>query len=66
MSDRLRVDPITCRAHGLCAELLPELVELDEWGYPIVDRTAEVPRRLRSRARAAARQCPTLALHVDR
>jgi ferredoxin len=37
----LRVDPIACHAHGLCADLLPELVDLDEWGYPVLtDGTA--------------------------
>jgi len=61
----MRVDPIACRAHGLCAEMAPELIELDEWGYPILVGTAEVPRQLRMRAKAAARQCPTLALHLD-
>jgi ferredoxin len=28
----LRVNPIECDAHGLCAELFPERVALDEWG----------------------------------
>ena len=37
MAERLRVNPIQCTGHGMCAELLPELVTLDEWGYPIVD-----------------------------
>ena len=37
MADTLRVNPIDCTGHGVCAELLPELVTLDEWGYPIVD-----------------------------
>ena len=36
MSDVLRVNPIACDGHGLCAEIVPELIELDEWGYPIV------------------------------
>ena len=36
---RLRVDPVACDAYGYCAELLPERVTLDEWGYPIVDGT---------------------------
>ena len=31
----VRVDPIACDGHGLCADLLPERIELDEWGYPI-------------------------------
>jgi ferredoxin len=62
---RLTVDPIMCHAHGLCAELLPELVRLDEWGYPIVDDPA-VPSALRAEARATAAACPTLALKLVR
>lgn len=61
---RLAVDPIACRAHGLCAELLPEVVELDEWGYPIVDR--EVTPELERAARQAVRACPSLALRLTR
>ena len=36
MSKRLRVNPILCEAHGVCAELLPDLIGLDPWGYPIL------------------------------
>jgi ferredoxin len=61
----LAVDPIRCHAHGLCAELLPELVRLDEWGYPSVDDPAVSPA-LRSEARAAVAACPTLALKLTR
>jgi ferredoxin len=61
----LRVDPIACRAHGLCAELLPELVDLDEWGYPII-REGDVPERLRADGKAAVVACPTLALTLRR
>lgn len=59
----LRVDPIACRAHGLCAELLPELVDLDEWGYPII-RDEPVPTGLLPDARDAVAACPTLALRM--
>jgi ferredoxin len=59
------VNPITCKAHGLCAELLPERVSLDEWGYPIIDGRP-VPRGLETLARRAADACPTLALRIDR
>ena len=63
MSDkRLRVDWPACDAHGLCAELLPELVALDEWGYPIVADT--VPGQLLPLAQQAVRACPTLALRL--
>ena len=61
----LRVNPITCEAHGLCAELLPELIELDDWGYPIVDGRP-IPRELLEHARRAADMCPTLALRLER
>jgi ferredoxin len=61
---RLRLNPITCAAHGLCAELLPELIRLDPWGYPILE-PGQVPRDLASQARRAAAACPTLALLTD-
>jgi ferredoxin len=57
----LRVDPIACDGHGLCAELLPEHIRLDDWGYPIVD-TGPVASELMPLARRAAAACPTLAL----
>jgi ferredoxin len=61
----LRVNPILCDAHGLCAELLPERIALDEWGYPIVD-AAPVPRSLEPHARRAVAACPLLALRLER
>jgi ferredoxin len=64
MSARLRVDPIMCEGHGLCAELLPELIRLDDWGYPIIE-VETVPPQLLGLARRAANACPTLALLLD-
>lgn len=61
---RVRVNPIDCKAHGLCAELLPEWVRLDEWGYPILDGE-RLPAELIADARRAARACPTLALLIE-
>jgi ferredoxin len=65
MSERLRVNPIACEAHGLCAELLPELIRLDDWGYPIIE-DAVVPPELERLARRAVDVCPTLALLLER
>ena len=61
---RLRVDPIACDGRGLCAEVLPELITLDDWGFPVVSGQAVPPRRLAD-ARAAVRLCPKLALRLD-
>jgi len=61
VSSQLRVNPIACEAHGLCAELFPERVSLDDWGYPVVD-PRPIPRGLKAHARRAVDACPTLAL----
>jgi ferredoxin len=60
----LRVDPIRCDAYGFCAELLPELIALDEWGYPIMPE-GPVPERLQREARSAVSLCPRLALLLE-
>ena len=59
---RLEVDRILCDGYGMCAELLPELIELDDWGYPIVHSL--VPHHLEGAARKAVDVCPVLALRV--
>jgi ferredoxin len=60
---RLRVDPVACTGHGLCAEVFPEWITLDDWGYPIVDGR-DIPEHLLEHARRAAAVCPKLALLV--
>ena len=65
MSRNLSVNPIACTAHGMCAELLPERVTLDPWGYPIVD-ARPVDGALLENARRAAAACPTFALLLER
>jgi ferredoxin len=59
----LNIDRIACDGRGICAELLPELLELDDWGYPIV-RSAEVPPELYDHARRAVVACPVLAFRL--
>ena len=49
----------------MCAELLPERITLDEWGYPIISES-EVPEELLDHARRAVAACPTLALLLQR
>jgi ferredoxin len=65
MAKKLRVNPIDCAGHGLCAELLPELIALDEWGYPIL-ADQPVPSSLEREARRAVTDCPALALSLTR
>ena len=60
---RLWVDPIACDGRGLCAEVLPELITLDDWGFPII-RDCDVPPGLMTATEEAVRLCPLLALHL--
>lgn len=63
MSERvLRVNPVSCDGRGLCAEIAPELITLDDWGFPIV---GAVPPELADVAEAAVRICPLLALRTE-
>lgn len=61
---RLAVDPIRCDGRGLCAELFPERVSLDDWGFPIVDPRPIDAALLRD-ARRAVQLCPVLALRLE-
>jgi ferredoxin len=65
MSHTLRVNPISCDAHGVCADLLPEMITLDPWGYPIV-ASAVIPPELLALARKTVAACPTLALLLEK
>jgi len=64
---RLHVDWTRCDGHGSCAELLPELLSADPWGYPVArDGSVDpvVPRPLVEHARHAVAACPLLALSL--
>ena len=64
MSEHLRVDALLCDAYGYCAELLPEVITLDEWGYPVIDPDP-LPETMLADARRAASACPMLALRLE-
>jgi ferredoxin len=59
----LAVDWAACKGHGLCAELLPDHIALDDWGYPIVS-AGPVSAAAAKRARRAVADCPALALKL--
>ncbi len=62
---RLVLDPVRCDAYGHCAELLGELIGLDQWGYPIIDQET-IPQHLLGEARKTVAACPRLALKLQR
>lgn len=61
----LRLDPIACDGHGICADLLPEHVSLDDWGFPVIDGSP-IAEELLPHARRAVTNCPVLALRLEK
>ena len=66
---RLHIDWTRCDGRGLCVELLPELLDRDQWGYPESrsghDRSdIPIPVELAQAARDAEGLCPVLALRL--
>lgn len=64
MSVTLKLDPIRCDGHGYCAEILPEIVHLDDWGFPMLSKEP-VPDALLEHAERAVKTCPVLALRLQ-
>ena len=62
---RLRVNPTLCTGYGYCAEIVPELITVDDWGYPIVDGGPIDSESVSKLARKAIATCPRLALLLD-
>ncbi len=63
MSQRLEVDWTRCDGHGLCAQLLPARIALDEWGFPLIAVSPIRPNEL-TPVRRAIGVCPSLALRL--
>lgn len=62
---RLRVNPILCTGFGYCAEIVPELISLDDWGFPIVNPRPFDEDKLLHLAERAVATCPRLALLLE-
>jgi ferredoxin len=62
---RLRVDPVKCTGYGYCAEIVPELVGVDDWGFPIVSMAPMADDNVLGLARRAVATCPRLALIIE-
>jgi ferredoxin len=64
---RLHIDWTACDGRGLCVELLPELLDRDQWGFPRARdgaRDPAIPPPLRAHAQRAVASCPMLALSL--
>jgi ferredoxin len=68
----LELDPTACTGRGMCADAAPEIVTLDEWGFPILIGAEQRPLTTlirpseRKYAKRATKICPQLALKLQR
>ena len=62
---RLRVNPILCQGYGYCAEIVPERIALDDWGFPIINIDPIDDGRVLRLAERAVATCPRLALILE-
>jgi ferredoxin len=62
---RLRINPILCDGVGYCAEIAPELISLDDWGYPIAPRGVIIDATVLRHAAKAVAICPRSALALS-
>ena len=62
---KVSVDPDKCQGHSRCYALVPELFDVDDYGYSSAKGDGTVPPELAEKARLAAANCPELAITVD-
>jgi ferredoxin len=60
----IHTDREKCEGHGLCADVAPEVYELDGDAM-VVLLHEQVPPALERKAEAGARVCPVAALRIE-
>ena len=60
----LEIDWTRCHGHGLCAEMLPDRIGIDDWGFPIIRRSSVGAGEIENARRTVA-VCPALALRLQ-
>jgi ferredoxin len=64
MPVELRVNWVLCDGFGLCSDLLPEAIDLDDWSYPVI-APGPLPEGLEHAAQRAVDCCPMKALRLE-
>jgi ferredoxin len=62
---KMVVDWTRCDGHGSCSILLAEHIDLDEWGFPLLNNGGQIRDDLLGEARRAVQLCPRLALRLE-
>ena len=62
---KLVLDPDACQGYGLCQNVAPDLIDLDDDGYAELFGDGSVPGGQDVTAHQAAAMCPAQALKVE-
>jgi ferredoxin len=60
---RLSVDRARCEGHGMCEQVAPELIHLNDNAEPVFELD-DIPWTQRQMAEAAVQSCPVAALTI--
>jgi ferredoxin len=67
MTTHLHIDWTRCDGHGSCVELLPNVLGIDDFGFPVPrsgERDPVIRRPDHDSAQHAVRNCPVMALRL--
>jgi ferredoxin len=59
---KLSIDPNLCMAHGRCYSLAPDLIEMNDEGYPAATEPIDVPAGSEQLADEVQGSCPEGAI----
>ena len=62
---RVKVDGALCQGHNRCHASVPELFDVDEYGYAHERNEGKVPPELEEKARLAVANCPEQAITIE-
>jgi ferredoxin len=61
---RVSVDRTRCSGHARCFAASPDVFDIDDLGYVVVDETAAIPAELEEAARQGETACPERAIKI--
>lgn len=62
---KVYVDMTKCTGFGTCADLAPDVFEIDEFGYALLLHKGSVPKEFEAQARDASRKCGAWAIRIE-
>lgn len=62
---KLVIDTEKCEGHNRCYAIVPELVEVDDYGYASAAGDGTIPPELAEKAQLAVDNCPEYAITIS-